>query len=100
MNRLAHYCLRVPLQNVVWIPDTFDDNFKIKNDFHKYLKESSWLCPDQHFSIKYFSDDALMCAIFHQGYGAAFGRYCEHCRVNQLCCMAEAEQTVYSILKK
>ena len=32
--------IRVPLEIVVWIFDTFDYNFGIKNYFTKYLKES------------------------------------------------------------
>ena len=38
--RLTHLCLRVPTENVVWILDTFDNNFWIENDLTKYLKES------------------------------------------------------------
>ena len=29
-------------KNVVWIHDTFDNNFGIENDFDKYLKGSCW----------------------------------------------------------
>ena len=32
-----------PLEIVVCISDTFDNNFEIENDFNKYLKESGWL---------------------------------------------------------
>ena len=32
----------LPLEIVVWIYDTFDENFGIENDFEKYLKEYSW----------------------------------------------------------
>ena len=39
---LIHSCLRVTLQSVVWIFDTFDKNLEMKNDFTKYLKESCW----------------------------------------------------------
>ena len=35
---------KVPLEIVVWIYDTFDNNFVIKNDLTTYLKESCWLC--------------------------------------------------------
>ena len=31
--------LRVPIEVGIWIFDTFDNNFRIKNDFEKYLKE-------------------------------------------------------------
>ena len=35
--------------------DNFDDNFGIKNDFTKYLKERLyWQSAEQHFSFKYF----------------------------------------------
>ena len=37
---LTHPCLHVPLEIVVWIYDTFDNNFGIDNDFTKYLNES------------------------------------------------------------
>ena len=37
---LTHTCLRVPLEIVVWIYNTFDDNLGIKKDFIKHLKES------------------------------------------------------------
>ena len=39
---LNHYCLRVPQEIVVWIFDTFDNNFEIKKKFTIYLKESCW----------------------------------------------------------
>ena len=32
----------VPLEIVVWIFNTFDNNLGINNDFTKYFKESSW----------------------------------------------------------
>ena len=44
---------------VVWIENTFDDNFWIKNGFTKYLKEIYWWCSDLHFSFKYFANYAL-----------------------------------------
>ena len=37
---------------VVWIQNTFDDNFGIKNDFTKYLKD--------HFSINFFPNYAFL----------------------------------------
>ena len=39
---------------VVLINDTFDNNFGVKNDFTKYLKESCWYCSEKYFSFKYF----------------------------------------------
>ena len=33
----THYCLIVPPGDVVWIYNTFDNNFGIENDFTKYL---------------------------------------------------------------
>ena len=38
--------LRVTLEIVFCIYETFHNNFEIKNDFTKYLKESCWLCSD------------------------------------------------------
>ena len=40
MRCLTHSCLRVLQEIVVWIYTTFDDNFGIKNNSRKYLKES------------------------------------------------------------
>ena len=37
---------RVSLEIGVWIYDTFDDDFRIKNVFTKYLKESGGLRSD------------------------------------------------------
>ena len=42
VNRLTHECLRIPPSIVVWICDTFENNFGIDNDFTKYLRESCW----------------------------------------------------------
>ena len=58
--------LKVSPETVVWNYGIFDNNFGIKNDFTKYLKESSWSCPDQDFSIKYISIYALVCKISSQ----------------------------------
>ena len=46
--------LRVFPAIVVWILDTFQNNFGIGNGFTKCLLEKSWLCFFQHFSFKYF----------------------------------------------
>ena len=36
----THSCLRIPLEKVVCIYDTFDNNFEIRNDFTRYFKGS------------------------------------------------------------
>ena len=43
----------VTLAIVVFISDTFDNNFGVKNDSTKYLKESCWYCSEKYFSFKY-----------------------------------------------
>ena len=48
---------------VVWIYNTFDRNFEIKNDFTKYMMESCRFCSNYHFSIKYFLNFAFACNI-------------------------------------
>ena len=45
---------------VVWIYDTFENNFEITHKFTKYLKEGCGLGYDQHFSLKYFPKNALV----------------------------------------
>ena len=40
LTQLAYLWLKVPPEIVVWISDTFDYNFGIKNDFIEYSKES------------------------------------------------------------
>ena len=37
---LTHFCLRVPLEIVVWIFDTSGNILGKENDFTKYFKES------------------------------------------------------------
>ena len=37
---LTHWYLRIPPEIVVWIYDTFENNFEIDKGFTKYLKES------------------------------------------------------------
>ena len=49
-NQLTRLCFSAPLQIVVWIYDTFDDNFGNKNDKTKYLKESCRKSSDEYFS--------------------------------------------------
>ena len=41
-NLSSHLAHKVPPDIVVWIANTFDNNFGIKNDFAKHLKRSSW----------------------------------------------------------
>ena len=41
----------------VWMHDNFEDNFVIKRDFTKYLKESCSFSCDTHFPFKYFLED-------------------------------------------
>ena len=39
---------------VVWIYDTFENNFKINHILEKYLKGSSYLVSEEYFSFIYF----------------------------------------------
>ena len=39
---LTQSFLRVTLEIVFWIFDTYDNNLEITNDFGKYLKECCW----------------------------------------------------------
>ena len=43
---LTHSCSRIPQDYVVWIYNTFDNNFEIQNGFTKYLKGSCKQCSD------------------------------------------------------
>ena len=51
-NELTHSHLKDLMKIVVWIYGSFDNNFGLKKDFTKYLKESCWLSSKQHFSLK------------------------------------------------
>ena len=55
----THIHLKVALEIVVYIYDTFDNKLGVKNDFTKYSKESllevSWLL----FPFKYFPNYAF-----------------------------------------
>ena len=56
---LTHWCFRVPLEIVVWIYDTFNNNLGIKIELTKYFKELEFfefLC---NFSFKYILHYAL-----------------------------------------
>ena len=50
--------LESSLTSVVWIYRIFENNFGIKHDFHKKLKESCWFRFFEHFSLKYISEYA------------------------------------------
>ena len=45
---------------VVWTNDTFENNFGIKLDLTKFLKEIFKLSSDEHFSFKYFTKYAFV----------------------------------------
>ena len=51
--------LRVPLEIVVWIFDTFDNNLGSENNFTKHWTENWLWCSDYQFSFKYFPDYAF-----------------------------------------
>ena len=51
---LIQLCSQVYLDKVVGINDTFDNNWRIRNNFTKHFEESCCWCSDQHFSIKCF----------------------------------------------
>ena len=51
--------LRVPLEIFIWTWHIFGNNFRINNDFTKYLKESCWKCSDEDFSNTYFPNFAF-----------------------------------------
>ena len=50
MLKLTHSCVRVSLESVGCIYDTFDNNLEIKNNFAKYLWESLF---DKRFFFNY-----------------------------------------------
>ena len=51
---VCRLCLRVSPETVVWISDTFNNDFEFANDFTNYLMESCYFCLDEYFSIEYF----------------------------------------------
>ena len=53
-GKSTHSCRQISQTSVVWTLDTFKDNYGIKRNFTKYLKESCGLGYGQHFLIKYF----------------------------------------------
>ena len=54
------FTLRVSLESVVCYSHTLDIIFWLKQIFTKYLKESSCLTCDQHFSFKCFQENVLV----------------------------------------
>ena len=65
--------LRVSRYGIVCYFHTFEDNFRMKQKFTKYLKESCCLASDQHLSFKCFQVKAFVSKIFqnHQAFLAA-----------------------------
>ena len=57
---LTHSHLRVPLESIVCYAHTFGNNFEIKRNITKYLKESCYVVSDKHFSFIYFPKDAIV----------------------------------------
>ena len=53
---LAHSCIQVTFEFVIWAFDTFDNDLEIMNTFRFLdLNESCWLFTDEHFPFhKYF----------------------------------------------
>ena len=58
------FTLRVSLESVVCYSHTFENIFWIKQKFTKYLKESSCLACDQHFSFKCIQENVFLNEIF------------------------------------
>ena len=60
---LSRACLDNFYTSVVWIFDTFENNFGIEFEFKKYLKENCWLCPNEDFSLKCFRKFSFLCEL-------------------------------------
>ena len=71
---LTHSCLEIYLTSVVWTYHTFVNNFTIKYELEKYLKESCLLVSDSPFSFKYFLKIAFVREISLKKSGS-FGCY-------------------------
>ena len=56
---LTHSCLVIYLTKIVWTSHTFENDFGMKHEFVKYLKESCRWSSDEHFSFKYFPNIAF-----------------------------------------
>ena len=68
-NALNPFTLGIPLAIIVCYSNTFENNLGIKQKFTKYLKESCCMASDQHFSFKFFPQNALVCKIFPKSSG-------------------------------
>ena len=56
--------LRVSLEGIVCYFHTFENNLRIQQKFTEYLKDSCCSPYDQHFSFKYFQENAFVSKIF------------------------------------
>ena len=63
---INQYTLRVTLERIVCFYRSFCSIFGIKHKFTKYLKESCCLSSDQHFSFKWFPENAFAGEIYHK----------------------------------
>ena len=52
--------LRVSLEGIVCYSHNFENNFEIKHKFTNYLKGCCCLTSDEHFSFKYFQENAFL----------------------------------------
>ena len=53
------FMLQNPLEKLIWIFDTFDNNLKIKYDFTKVSSENEWQCSDLLLATNFFPNCAL-----------------------------------------
>ena len=53
-NGLTHMCLEILLTSVVWTHHTFENNFRVRHKFLKYLEEICRMGSEERLSIKYF----------------------------------------------
>ena len=56
--------LRVSLEGIVCYFHTLENNLLMKQKFTEYLKESCCSASDQHFTFKYFQENAFVGKIF------------------------------------
>ena len=68
-RRVYPFTLRVTLQSVVCYSHSFENNLWIERKFTKHLKKSSCLASEQHFSLKYFQENASVSKIFPKSSG-------------------------------
>ena len=64
MNGLIHSHSRVPHGSIVCYTHTYENNLEMKHKLAKYLMESCYLASDQHFSFKYFLENAFVSKIY------------------------------------